>query len=135
MPPPPPPPVPTVPYDSPYLLHGQSEVAPLTVVQTIIIEDTHAHMDCIEQRMRQLRVYDNSVAWNDLEVIPVANLPANFRMPDIERYLGIGCHCIHLRLYNTMIRAYGLDESQMITLFPFYLSGATQHWFASLESS
>ena len=135
MPPPPPPPVPTVPYDSPYLLHGQSEVAPLTVVQTIIIEDTHAHMDCIEQRMRQLRVSDNSVAWDDLEGILVANLPTNFRMLDTERYTGIGCHRIHLRLYNTVIRAYGLDESQMITLFPFYLSGATQHWFASLESS
>ena len=65
----------------------------------------------------------------------VASLPAKFRMPSIERYTSIGCRRIHLRLYSTMMRAHGLDESQMITLFPLHLSGATQHWFASLESS
>ena len=78
---------------------------------------------------------DGSVVWEDFEDMPVASLPANFRMPDIERYTGIGCPCIHLRLYSIVMRAHGLDESQMITLFPLSLSGATQHWFASLESS
>ena len=34
-----------------------------------------------------------------------------------------------------MMRAHGLDELQMIALFPLSLSGAAQHWFASLESS
>ena len=75
--------------------------------------------------MRQLRVSDSSVAWNDLESMPVANLSAKFRMPDIERYMGIGCPRIHLRLYSIVMRAHRLDESQMITLFPLSLSGAT----------
>ena len=48
LPPPPPPPVPAVPQASPYLLHGHSEVAPLAVVQTTVIDDAHAHMDYIE---------------------------------------------------------------------------------------
>ena len=65
----------------------------------------------------------------------MASLPAKFRMPDIERYTGIGCPRIHLRLYSTMMRAHGLDESQMITLFPLSLSGVAQRWFASLEST
>ena len=65
----------------------------------------------------------------------MASLPAKFRMPDIERYTGIGCPRIHFRLYSTVIRAHGLDESQMITLFPLSLSGAPHRWFASLESS
>ncbi|RVW43742.1 hypothetical protein CK203_074132 [Vitis vinifera] len=56
-------------------------------------------------------------------------------MPDIERYTGIGCPRLHLRLYSTVMRAHGLDEPQMITLFPLSLSGAAQRWFASLESS
>ena len=68
-------------------------------------------MDRIEQRIIQLRVSDSSTAWDDLEDIPVASLPIKFRMPEIKRYTGIGCHCIHLRLYSTMIRAHGLDES------------------------
>ena len=57
-PPPPPPPVLIVPQASPYMLHGHSEVAPPTVVQTTIIDDAHVRIDHIEQRMRQLRVSD-----------------------------------------------------------------------------
>ena len=40
-----------------------------------------------------------------------------------------------MRLYSTVMRAHDLDEAQMIMLFPMSLSGATQHWFASLDVS
>ena len=135
QPPPSPPPIPTTPQASPYVLHGHSEVAPPVVVLNTITDDAHACIDRLEQRMRQMRVSDGSVVWDDFEGMPVASLPAKFRMLDIERYTSIGCPCIHLRLYNTVIRAHGLDESQMITLFPLSLSGTAQRWFASLESS
>ena len=71
-----------------------------------------------------MRVSDGSIVWDDFEGMLVASLLAKFRMPDIERYMGIGCPCIHLRLYSTVMRTHGLDESQMITLFPLSLSGA-----------
>ena len=135
LPPPPPPSIPSAPQASPYVLHGHSEVAPPTGVQATVIDDAHARMDRIEQRMRHMRVSDGSAVWDDLEGMPVASLPAKFRMPDIERYTGIGCPRIHLRLYSTVMRAHGLDEAQMITFFPLSLSGAAQRWFASLESS
>ena len=57
----------TVPRVPPYLLHGHSEVASPVVVHTTVLEDTHACMDRIEQRIRQLRVSDSSAAWDDLE--------------------------------------------------------------------
>ncbi|RVW31337.1 hypothetical protein CK203_106084 [Vitis vinifera] len=41
-------------------------------------------MDRTEQRIRQLRVFDSSSAWDDLDSILVANLPAKFRILDIE---------------------------------------------------
>ena len=63
----------------------------------------------------------------------MANLLAKFRMLEIERYTGIGYPCIYLRLYSTIMRANGLDETQMVILFPMSLSGATQRWFASLD--
>ena len=127
--------MPTVPQASPYVLHGHSEVAPPAVIPTTGTDDAYARMDRLEQRMRQMRVLDGSVLWDDFEDMSVTSLPAKFRMPDIKRYTGIGCPRIHLRLYSIVIRAHGLDESQMITLFPLSLSGAAQHWFASLESS
>ncbi|KAL6321890.1 hypothetical protein AAG906_035597 [Vitis piasezkii] len=97
-------------------------VAPFAVVQTTILEDTHARMDSIEQHIRQLRVSDSSSAWDDLDNIPMASLLAKFRMPDIERYTGVGCPHIHLRLYSIVMRGHGIDESQMITMFPLSLS-------------
>ncbi|KAL6348642.1 hypothetical protein AAG906_016171 [Vitis piasezkii] len=60
---------------------------------------------------------------SDMDYIPVASLPAKFKMPDIEKYTGIGCPHIHLQLYSTVMRAHGLDESQMITMFLLSLSG------------
>ena len=56
-------------------------------------------------------------------------------MSKIDRYMGIGCPRIHLRLYSTIMRAHGLDEVQMVILFSMSLSGATQRWFASLDVS
>ena len=88
-------------------------------------------MDRLEQRLKQLRTLDRVVTWEDFDGAPVASLPAKFRMLEIERYTGIGYLCIHLRLYSTIMRAYGLDEAQMIMLFPMSLSGATQRWFVS----
>ena len=65
----------------------------------------------------------------------MASLPTKFRMPEIERYTGIGCPHIHLRLYSTVMRAHRLDEAQMVMLFPMSLSGAAQRWFVSLDVS
>ena len=106
-----PPPGPSVPHASSFMLHGQSGVAPPIIAQTIVSEDVHALMDRLEQQIRQIRVSDSSVSCDDFDGILVANLPAKFRIPDIDRYTGIGCPRIHLRLYSNIIRAYGLDET------------------------
>nr|CAN71602.1 hypothetical protein VITISV_008050 [Vitis vinifera] len=114
----------------------QTEVTPPpAIVPTPISEDPHAHMDRLEQKLRQMRTSEGAITWEDFDGAPVASLPAKFRMPEIERYTGIGCPRIHLRLHSTVMRAHGLDEAQMVMFFPMSLSGAAQHWFASLEVS
>ncbi|RVW50629.1 hypothetical protein CK203_073386 [Vitis vinifera] len=47
-----------------------------------------------------------------MDCISTASLPAKFRMPYIERYNGIGCPKIHLRLYNTIMRAHIIDDAR-----------------------
>ena len=84
-------------------------------------------MDHIKQHIKQLGVFDNSTILDDLEGILVASLPAKFRMLDIKRYTSVGYPRIHLRLYSTVMKAHGLDESQMISLFPLSLSDGTQY--------
>ncbi|KAL6342204.1 hypothetical protein AAG906_006819 [Vitis piasezkii] len=88
-----------------------------------LLKSTHIHLDLKQeidsQQSRQLV--------DDLDSIPMA-IYRQVRMLDIERYTGVGYPCIHIRLYKIVMRAHGLDESQMITMFPLSLSGATQHY-------
>ena len=100
-----------------------------------IIDDTQARIDRIEQRIRSLHVSDGVIGWDGYDDLPVAAFPVEFRMPDIERYTGLGCPRIHLQLYSAVMRGHRLDEAQMIMLFPLSLSGAAQRWFASLDPS
>ena len=100
-----------------------------------IIDDTQARIDRFEQRIRSLHVSDGVIGWDGYDDLPVAAFPVEFRMPDIERYTGIGCPRIHLQLYSAVMRGHRLDEAQMIILFPLSLSGAAQRWFPSLDPS
>ena len=136
VPPPPPPLVQSAPHVGAFALHGQTETIRHSVVTPApIIDDTQARIDRIEQRIKSLHVSDGVIGWDGYDDLPVAALPVEFRMPDIERYTGIGCPRIHLQLYNAVMRGHRLDEAQMIMLFPLSLSGAAQRWFASLDPS
>ncbi|RVW98900.1 hypothetical protein CK203_033854 [Vitis vinifera] len=95
----------TVPRAPPYMLHGHFE----------------------------LRLFGSSSTWDDLDSILVANPPAKFRMLDIERYMVVGCLYTYLRLYSTVMRAHGLDGSQMITMFPLSLSEVSRRELEGLR--
>ena len=82
-----------------------------------------------------MRVSDGAISWDDFDGAPIVSLSTQFRMPEIERYTGIGCPKIHLRLYSSVMRAHRLDEAHLIMLFPMSLSGIAQRWFASLDAS
>ena len=61
-----------------------------------IIDDTQARIDMIEQRIKFLHVFDGVIGWDGYDDLLVVALPVEFRMPDIERYTGIGCPRINL---------------------------------------
>ena len=63
---------------------------------TLIIDNTQARIDRLELRIRSLHVSDGVIGWDGYDDLPVAALPVEFRIPDIERYTGIGCPRIHL---------------------------------------
>ena len=59
VPPPPPPPVQSAPRAGAFVLHGQTETTPHSVVAPApIIDDTQARIDRIEKRIRSLHVPD-----------------------------------------------------------------------------
>nr|CAN74751.1 hypothetical protein VITISV_043770 [Vitis vinifera] len=56
-----------------------------------VTNDTQARINRIEKRMRLLHVSDVVMNWDGYDDLPVAPLPIEFRMSDIERYTGIRC--------------------------------------------
>ncbi|RVW34983.1 hypothetical protein CK203_092506 [Vitis vinifera] len=129
----------------PFHLSDHYEIAPppaatvsppiFTTTNDTRLVEQEARVERLESRMRQIRLEDGSLTWDDRDGIPAASLPAKFRMPDIERYSGIGCPKIRLRLYSTVMRAHKIDDAQLVAIFPMLLSGVGQRWFASVEPS
>ena len=115
--------------------HDQAAVVSPIVTLVTVIEDPRSRMDRLEQRIKRMRDLDETISWDDIDDMLMDTLPVVFRMLEIERYMGVGCPRIHLKLYNTFIRALGIDEARLLTLFPLSLSGTTQRWYASLETS
>ena len=84
---------------------------------------------------RQLRVAEGMNAWDGFDSAPVTPLPPKFRMLDMEWHTGRGCPRTHLRIYSQLMRGMGLDEAQLIMLFPLSLSSVAQSCFATLDAS
>ena len=97
--------------------------------------NTHARMDRLEQRVRKMRVFDGVTDWDDFDSAPGTILGPDFKMQEIERYTNRGCPRFYLRLYIIVIRAYRLDEAQILMLLPMSLNGVVQSWYASLDAS
>ena len=84
LPLPPPPLVQSAPRAGAFVLHGKTETTPHSVVAPAqIIDDTQAHIDGIEQRIRSLHVSDGVIGWDGYDDLPVAALPVEFCMSDI----------------------------------------------------
>ena len=78
-------------------MHGQTEATSyFIVVPAQVVDDTHAYIDRIEQRMRSLHVYDGVMSWDGYDDLLVSSLLVEFCMSDIERYMRIGYPRIHL---------------------------------------
>ena len=73
-------------------------------------------MERLKARMRQVMMHDGGLTWDDKYGIPKASLPLKFRMPDIERYSGVGDPKGHLRLYSRIMRAHILDDTYLVAL-------------------
>ena len=126
--PPPPPSMvqmapPPIPQGTPFVIQRPIEV---TLPHVIVpIQTTDASEDCIqrvEHMLKQLRVIEGMDVWDRFNSTPVTPLLPKFQMPDMERYIGRGCPSTHLRIYSQLMRGMGLDEVQLMMLFPLSLS-------------
>ena len=82
------------PQTSPITLHDQTTIVPYITALAIVIEDSYSHMDHFKQRMKQMRVFKGIISQDVFDDMLVAPLSTKFKIPDIERYIDIGCPCI-----------------------------------------
>ncbi|RVW25081.1 hypothetical protein CK203_116139 [Vitis vinifera] len=99
-----------------HLTDHYETIPPPTVIVSLplvpTIEDTRlaeqeAKVERLESMMRQIRLQDGGLTWDDRDGIPAASCPPSF-----------ACQTLSL-----------------VALFPMSLSGAAQRWFASVEPS
>ncbi|RVW82127.1 hypothetical protein CK203_052509 [Vitis vinifera] len=103
----------------------QLTTAMANVHEAISSLNTTCYTVCFTRSDRgSLTSSDTVCSFPNINDAHMESLPPKFKMPDIDHYMGIGCPRIHLRFYSAVIRAYGLDEMQMIMHFPLSLSGA-----------
>ncbi|XP_077246075.1 uncharacterized protein LOC143885930 [Tasmannia lanceolata] len=72
---------------------------------------------------------------SDLTLFPEIRLPANFQMPDFDKYDGVGCPITHLQMFTIMCQPQGLSSEQMAQLFPVSLTKVARRWFMVLDKT
>ena len=125
-----------IPHCTHFFIQRPTEViSPHAIVPVQTTGASDDRIQRVEQMLRQLRVAEGMDAWDGLDNAPVTLLSLKFRMPDMERYTCRGCPRTHLRIYSQLMRGMGLDETQLIMLFPLSLSSVAPSWFATFDAS
>ena len=53
----------------PLVIHGHANVTPPSITVLVFsINDTRTRMDRLEQRFRQIRIFDGDTSWDDINV-------------------------------------------------------------------
>ena len=66
---------------------------------------------------------------------PQVTLPPKFKMPDMEKFNGIGNPKNHLKMYVNTLRPMGLNDDQLAILFHRTLTDGASRWFLALKPS
>lgn len=89
----------------------------------------------MEKTLKGLHRADDFVDIHTLSLFPQARLPIAFKMPESEKFDGIGCPKTHLKMYVRAMQPRGATEELMAQLFHESLSGSSIRWFLNLDES
>ena len=89
-------------------------------------------MQTITEKMKSLNLGDNT-AMIGLTSYTEGMYPEKFKVPDFEKYHGIGCPLMHTRLYIKKMAKYTQYEHLMIHVFQDSLTGPALSWYAQLD--
>lgn len=108
------------------------------VVIPTAAQDSEAILMCraLAEKLRILEGH-NSTRLSALEMclVPDVVIPPKFKTPEFEKYKGLTCPNVHLKMYCRKMAAYARDDKLMIHCFQDSLTGAFLDWYMQLECS
>ncbi|XP_077247313.1 uncharacterized protein LOC143887087 isoform X2 [Tasmannia lanceolata] len=70
---------------------------------------------------------------SEFMIAPGVVLPPKFKMPDFDKYDGMGCPRSHLKSVIPLLQQHGLSPEQIALVFPRTLTGTAKKWFLHLK--
>ncbi|XP_077223129.1 uncharacterized protein LOC143856737 [Tasmannia lanceolata] len=104
--------------------------------QSMIDKAVMEKLETLTRKVQDIQFQDQG-GFNpsDLTLFPEIRLPANFQMPDFDKYDGVGCPITHLQMFTIMCQPQGLSPEQMAQLFPVSLTKVARRWFMVLDKT
>ncbi|KAI4380108.1 hypothetical protein MLD38_006332 [Melastoma candidum] len=89
----------------------------------------------LEEKLNTVQRH-NIYSFEDYDVqVPQISIPHKFKLPDFEKFKGVGCPKMHLKYFLHEMLIYPKDDLSQVTLFQESLTGSTLHWYLSLDTS
>ncbi|XP_077245728.1 uncharacterized protein LOC143885439 isoform X2 [Tasmannia lanceolata] len=104
--------------------------------QFMVDKSVMEKLETLTRKVQDIQFQDQgSFNPSDLTLFPEIRLPANFQMPDFDKYDGVGCPITHLQMFTIMCQPQGLSPEQMAQLFPVSLTKVARRWFMVLDKT
>ncbi|XP_047307428.1 uncharacterized protein LOC124910793 [Impatiens glandulifera] len=103
-----------------YHLYNKLE-AVIEKMQTTSLESSTKRVESSTKRVVDCRLH--------YQILDRANLPSDFKLPEMEKFDGSGNPIVHLKVFIRTMALHQIREEAMIVLFPKYLSKSALNWF------
>ncbi|KAI4325633.1 hypothetical protein MLD38_031015 [Melastoma candidum] len=98
-----------------------------------------SYFHCLKKKLTsrlELKLGHNiySLEYYDIQV-PQISVLHKFKLPDFEKFKGIGCRKMHLKHFVHKMSFYPKDDLLQVALVQESLTGTTLHWYLSSDTS
>jgi len=89
----------------------------------------------MEEMIKRAHKMEDLMDYQSLSLFPNVRLHSKFKMPNLDKFNGIGCPKFHLKMYMRAMHPPGATEELLAQMFQNTLTGATLRWFLNLEDT
>lgn len=74
-------------------------------------------VEALERTLKGIRRSDDMVDIRTLSLFPKARITPQFKMPELEKFDGIGCLKTHLKMYVWAMHPWGANDELLAQMF------------------